>query len=93
MYDDIRVRIAREEDAAAILAIYAPYVITTAVTFEYEIPAIDKFANRIRQIKRKYPLIAAEVNGKIVGYAYAGDILDGTPAFIITLLILKVNRN
>ena len=35
--DTITIRTAAMDDAAALLAIYAPYVKETAITFEYEI--------------------------------------------------------
>ncbi len=59
-------------DAQEILGIYAPYVEKTAITFEYEIPSLEEFENRIRTISEKYPYIkAVNDNGEIVGYAYA----------------------
>ena len=40
------IRIAREEDVPQILAIYAPYVLTTTYTFEYEVPTEEAFLQR-----------------------------------------------
>ena len=37
------VRLATEADAAGILAVYAPYIRDTAVTFETETPSLDAF--------------------------------------------------
>ena len=34
----VTIRMAREDDVPALLAIYAPYVTDTAITFEYEVP-------------------------------------------------------
>ena len=45
--DSCHVRIARPEDAEKLLAIYAPYVENTAITFEYEVPSIEEFRERI----------------------------------------------
>ena len=59
------------EDAEALLAIYAPYIRETAITFEYEVPSVEEFQNRIRTISEKYPYIVAEEGGKIIGYSYA----------------------
>ena len=66
---DIRIRVATEDDAAAILAIYAPYVIKTAITFEYEVPTLEEFRGRIRHTLQKYPYLVAEQDGTILGYA------------------------
>ena len=38
------------KDAKKLLEIYAPYVIDTAITFEYEIPDLEEFRDRIRNI-------------------------------------------
>ena len=72
MSEKIMIRTATTNDAEAILAIYAPYVEMTAITFEYEIPGIEEFRERIRNVLKKYPYLVAEAEGEIVGYAYAG---------------------
>ena len=69
---DIRIRIATEDDAEALLAVYAPYVIKTAITFEYEVPTLEEFRGRIRHTLQKYPYLVAERDGTILGYAYVG---------------------
>ena len=65
-------RIATQADAPALLAIYAPYVLDTAITFEYDVPTTEEFAARIRHTLARYPYIVAEAAGEIIGYAYAG---------------------
>lgn len=67
-----KIRIAAVQDAASLLEIYAPYVEKTAITFEYEVPSVQEFAGRIGHVLEKYPYLAAERDGEIVGYAYAG---------------------
>lgn len=70
---DIVIRNTTVDDAAALLAIYSPYVTWTAVSFELEVPSADEFASRIaRTLRGGYPYLAAESCGRIVGYAYAG---------------------
>ena len=58
-------------DAKELLSIYAPYVEKTAISFEYEVPSVEEFTSRIRDISAKFPYIKAVDNGKILGYAYA----------------------
>ncbi len=41
------IRRAKAQDAAALLKIYAPYVQDTTVTFEFDVPSEDEFAERI----------------------------------------------
>ena len=46
MEEALLLRAAAPEDAAALLAIYAPYVTDTAITFEYDVPSEAEFAER-----------------------------------------------
>ena len=69
---EVKIRQAKPEDAEALLAIYAPYVRDTAITFEYEAPSLEEFRARIRRVQERYPYLAAEADGVLVGYAYAG---------------------
>lgn len=70
--DNMKIRIAVKEDAYKLLEIYRPYVERTAITFEYDVPSVQEFEERIMHILEKYPYLVAERNGEIVGYAYAG---------------------
>lgn len=65
-------RVARPEDAEALLAIYAPYVEETAITFEYEVPSVEAFRARITHTLATYPYIVAIEENNIIGYAYVG---------------------
>lgn len=67
-----QIRPAAVDDADAILAVYAPYVRNTAVSFEYDVPDSRSFRRRIEGILREYPCLVAEEDGKILGYVYAG---------------------
>lgn len=55
----MHIRPATTADAAALLAIYAPYVTKTAITFEYEVPSLDEFRNRITHTLQHYPYLVA----------------------------------
>ena len=70
--EDLTIRVAAPEDAAAILAIYAPYVRDTAITFEYEVPSLEEFRSRVEKTLTRYPYLVAQRGNAIVGYAYAG---------------------
>lgn len=72
MEEKIRIIIAEKKDAAQLLAVYAPYVEKTAVSFEYEVPKVQEFERRIASVLEKYPYLAAQREEEIVGYAYAG---------------------
>jgi L-amino acid N-acyltransferase YncA len=62
---------ATPDDAPAVRGIYAPFVEATAVTFESEVPAVSEMAARIRTTLPRFPWLAAERQGAVVGYAYA----------------------
>lgn len=66
------IRLATPEDAQALLNIYAPYVTETAITFEYDVPTVEDFRQRIIKVTSKFPYLLAEENGKVLGYSYAG---------------------
>lgn len=65
------IRMATLQDAEAILAIYAPYVENTVVSFEYDVPSLPDFEARMQGIMAFYPYLVWEEEGKILGYAYA----------------------
>lgn len=73
---DITIRLAKLEDMESVQKIYAPYVLTTAVTFEYDVPSVTEFQNRYQTIIQKYPFLTACAENEIVGYAYAGAFID-----------------
>lgn len=69
--ENVVIRVAAVEDAEKLLQIYAPYVINTAITFEYEVPTVQEFRKRICHILKRYPYLVAEKNGELLGFAYA----------------------
>ena len=76
----LTLRFADPADAEALVAIYTPYILKTAITYEYEIPSVAEFARRIETYSAKYPYLVAELDGTPVGYAYACP-LGSRPAF------------
>lgn len=73
--DGFRIRMATPDDAGALLAIYAPYVRDTAITFEWDVPGVEDFRARIAHTLERYPYLVAEsADGRALGYAYAGPL-------------------
>jgi phosphinothricin acetyltransferase len=68
MIDNIRM--AKLEDVPAILSIYEPYILNTAITFEYETPSAEAFQKRMEAVQKQFPWLVYEEEGKVVGYAY-----------------------
>ncbi|HEM6341183.1 TPA: N-acetyltransferase [Streptococcus suis] len=67
----IKIQSAQIEDAADLVAIYAPYVENTAITFETVVPTVADFASRIEKTLKQFPYLVAVEEGQILGYAYA----------------------
>jgi len=66
------VRPATAADAEAIARIYNHYVANTVITFEEEAVSVADMAARIAEARNlSLPWLVAEVEGAIVGYAYA----------------------
>jgi len=65
------IRLATPTDAVSMLAIYAPYIRNTSITFETGVPPVAVFANRVRSYLENWPWLVYEKNGQVVGYAYA----------------------
>jgi L-amino acid N-acyltransferase YncA len=67
----MRIRDATADDATACAAIYAPYVLQTAVSFELEPPTVAELAERIAAAQARHAWLVLEEDGRVVGYAYA----------------------
>ncbi len=67
----LALRLAAPRDAEAVLAIYAPLVRDTIISFEVEPPSRDEMARRIRTTLDTFPWLVLQGEGKVVAYAYA----------------------
>lgn len=67
----VSVRLATQDDGAAVAAIYGPIVRDTSISFETEIPNGAVMAERILSTLAAHPYLVAERAGQVVGYAYA----------------------
>lgn len=65
------IRLARQADAAAIAAIYAPHVASSATSFETTPPSAEDVATRIAETMQMYPWLVCECSAGVAGYAYA----------------------
>jgi hypothetical protein len=60
MDNGLIIRDALPEDAERLVEIYSHYVLNTAVSFEYTVPSVHDFTERIRKTKEKYPWLVCE---------------------------------
>lgn len=65
------IRSVRLADAAAVQAIYAPFVLESATSFETVVPDIAEIERRIDAQRERYPWLVFEAAGRVAGYAYA----------------------
>jgi len=67
----LSIRPSRDEDVAAITAIYAHHVLNGTGTFETEPPSeADMTARRADVLGKNLPYLVAEENGEVLGFAY-----------------------
>jgi L-amino acid N-acyltransferase YncA len=77
----VRIRAATPDDAAALAAIYAPYVTGSHISFETEAPDAAGMRARIEAGAGLYPWLAAlDGSGEPLGYAYAS-LFRSRPAY------------
>ncbi|HEY1952185.1 MAG TPA: GNAT family N-acetyltransferase [Gemmatimonadaceae bacterium] len=64
-------RFARDDDSAAIAAIYAPSITERSTSFELTPPDGAEMNRRVRAVMQQYPWLVCETSDGVVGYAYA----------------------
>ncbi len=89
----IKIRQATVADAESLLKIYAYYVTETAISFEIKIPTLTNFRARISQTLKKFPYLVAEVENKIVGYAYAHEFVGREAYKFSAELTIYLDKN
>ena len=72
MTENIKIRKATLADVPRLLEIYGYYVEKTAISFEYDIPSLEDFANRVQNTLKHYPYLVVEEDGKVWGFVYGG---------------------
>ena len=70
MKNTFEIRLINEADAQAVLTIYKYYVDHTIISFEYEVPSLEEYLQRINVNTEKYPWLVCLNNNKIIGFAY-----------------------
>ena len=81
----IVIRPSKAGDIAAIAEIYGYHVLNGLASFELMAPSVDEMAKRRAYVVgRNFPYLAAEADGRVVGYAYAS-LYRARPAYRHTL--------
>jgi len=70
--ENIKIRKATLADVPRLLEIYGYYVEKTAISFEYDIPSLEDFSNRVQNTLKNYPYLVVEEDGKVWGFVYGG---------------------
>ena len=79
------IRPSKAADMSAIAEIYGYHVHNGLASFELLAPSIDEMTQRRADvISRSFPYLVAELDGKVVGYAYAA-LYRSRPAYRHTL--------
>ena len=66
----IQIRPMREDDLAAVRAIYAHYVQHTVVTFDTAVPSAEEMRRLLLPVIESQPDIVCQKDEVLVGYAY-----------------------
>lgn len=66
----MKIRNATEKDVSDLLDIYRPYVETSVISFEREVPTQEDFLRRIQTAQSRWAWLVAEQGDSILGYAY-----------------------
>lgn len=73
MAGEVIIRPSRDDDVAAIAAIYGHHVLHGIASFEEVPPSVEEMARRRGDIVgRGFPYLVAERASRVVGYCYAG---------------------
>jgi len=65
------IRLAAALDCEQISAIYAPYVLNSAISFETEPPGPDEVRKRVSDTLEFLPWLVCEQSSQVLGYSYA----------------------
>ena len=80
-----RIRASVDDDVAAITEIYGHHVRTGSASFELDAPPVQEMMQRRADVlRRQFPYLVAEIDGRVVGYAYASSYRP-RPAYRYTL--------
>jgi L-amino acid N-acyltransferase YncA len=72
MIAPVLIRASRDDDIDAIAAFYQQSVATGTASWEYEAPSVEEMAKRRHAVVANgFPYLVAEINSRVVGYAYA----------------------
>lgn len=73
MLATVLIRPSRDDDIAAIAAIYGHHVLHGIASFEEVPPSVEEMARRRGGVVgRGFPYLVVEQDGKVIGYCYAG---------------------
>jgi phosphinothricin acetyltransferase len=83
--DPTLIRDSRDDDVAAIQAVYAHHVLRGTGTFELEPPTVDDMrARRADVLRNGFPYLVAEADGEVLGFAYV-NFFRMRPAYRFTV--------
>ncbi len=71
MNNKYSIRLITENDANEVLEIYSPYVLNTIISFEYDVPTLEEYIQRVKTNTSDYPWLVCLADNKIIGFAYA----------------------
>ena len=76
-FGEALIRDAQESDAEAIAGIYAHHVLHGTASFDLDPPPPEAMQRKLRAVlESQWPFLVADIDGAVVGYAYATQFRD-----------------
>lgn len=69
------IRLAGAQDTESLRALYAQYI-DTDITFEMTLPSLAEYLRRVEDTRSEFPYLVCELDGRLIGYAYAHRIRE-----------------
>lgn len=75
---NVQIRKVQLSDVQRIKEIYNHYIANTVMTFETDVLTEEQIRARIQKYTPQYPWYVAEVDRRVIGYAYASEFIERT---------------
>lgn len=74
MLNNFNIRLVNPSDSFQCIDIYRPYVESTAITFDYDVPTEEEYKHKIEENASEYPWLVCSFKDRVIAYAYASKL-------------------
>ncbi len=90
---NVKIRKVQLNDVKRIKEIYNHYIANTILTFETDVLSDEQILARIQKYTPQYPWYVAEVDNKVIGYAYASEFIERTAYKFTSEITIFIDKN